>query len=379
MAEARRIVYLTGTRADFGLMQSTLQRIAATPGLRLQLAVAGQHLSAAHGHTVDEVAASGLDICARIPYDMATRSGASMAEGIAACLQGMTELLARDRPDALLVLGDRGEMLAGTIAALHVGVPCVHIHGGERSGTVDEPVRHAISKLASYHFVATAQARERLARMGEEPGRIHVTGAPGLDGLQALAAMEREDCLAALQLPAGSRFVLVLFHPVVQQAGEAAAQTQALVRALQQAKLPVVWLEPNADAGSREVLRALDAATLPPGSRRVTHLPRPLYAAALRHCEALAGNSSSGVIEAASFGTPVLNIGDRQRMREHGPNVLDVPAEEGAIARGLAQQLGHGRYGCDNGWGDGHAGERIAQLLATLPLAAGLLEKINSY
>jgi GDP/UDP-N,N'-diacetylbacillosamine 2-epimerase (hydrolysing) len=379
MAEARRIVYLTGTRADFGLMQSTLQRIAATPGLRLQVAVAGMHLSAQHGHTVDEVAASGLEICARIPYDMATRSGASMAEGIAACLQGMTQLLARDKPDALLVLGDRGEMLAGAVAALHVGVPCVHIHGGERSGTVDEPVRHAISKLASYHFVATADARERLQRMGEEPARIHVTGAPGLDGLQQLAAMDREDCLAALKLPAGSRFVLAMFHPVVQQAGEAFMQAQALMAALQQAQLPVVWLEPNADAGSRDVLRALDTGQLPAGSQRITHLPRPLYAAALRHCEALVGNSSSGVIEAASFGTPVLNIGDRQRMREHGPNVLDVPAEAAAIARGLAQQLGHGRYGCDNGWGDGHAGERIAELLATLPLAAGLLEKINSY
>ena len=379
MADARRIVYLTGTRADFGLMQSTLQRIAATPGLQVQVAVAGMHLSAQHGHTVDEVAASGLAICARIPYDVATRDGASMAGGIAACLQGMTQLLARDRPDALLLLGDRGEMLAGAIAALHVGVPCVHVHGGERSGTVDEPVRHAISKLASYHFVATADARERLLRMGEEAGRIHVTGAPGLDGLQELASLERAACLQALQLPAAGRFVLALFHPVVQQAGDAFAQTQALAAALQQAGLPVLWLEPNADAGSREVLRALDGAPLPPGSRRVKHLPRPLYAAALRHCEVLAGNSSSGVIEAASFGTPVLNIGDRQRLREHGPNVLDVPAEPGAIARGLAHQLGHGRYGCDNGWGDGRAGERIAHLLATLPLDAGLLEKINSY
>jgi len=165
----------------------------------------------------------------------------------------------------------------------------------------------------------------------------------------------------------------------VQQAEDAFAQTQALAAALQQASLPVLWLEPNADAGSREVLRALDAAKLPPGSRRVRHLPRPLYAAALRHCEVLAGNSSSGVIEAASFGTPVLNVGDRQRMREHGPNVLDVPAEAATIARGLAHQLGHGRYGCDNAWGDGRAGERIAQLLATLPLDACLLEKVNSY
>lgn len=380
MADAdRRIVYLTGTRADFGLMSSTLQRIAATPGVRLRLAVTGMHLSAEHGHTVDEIGAAGLDICACLPLDMRTRTGASMAGGIADCLQGMTLLLQRERPDALLVLGDRGEMLAGAIAALHVGVPCVHVHGGERSGTVDEPVRHAISKLASYHFVATAGARERLVRMGEDEARIFVTGAPGLDGLRELGAMEREACLAALQLPAGSRFLLALFHPVVQQAAQAGLQARALLRVLQAQGLPVLWLEPNADAGSVEILRALDAIPLPPGSRRVPHLPRALYVAALAHCEALVGNSSSGVIEAASFGTPVLNIGMRQRLREHGDNVVDLDCDEAAIATALRQQLHHGRYGCENAWGDGHAGERIARLLATLPLDARLLEKINTY
>lgn len=375
----RRIVYLSGTRADFGLMQSTLQRIAATPGMDLQVAVTGMHLSAEHGHTVDEIAATGLPICACIPTDMRTRSGASMAAAIADCLAGVTALLESARPDALLLLGDRGEMLAGAIAALHAGVPCVHVHGGERSGTVDEPVRHAISKLSSYHFVALESARERLLRMGEEGARIFVTGAPGLDGLGELAAMEREACLAALQLAPGSRFVLAVFHPVVQQAAAAADQTRLLLEALGAAGLPVVWLEPNADAGSREILGVLDATPLPPGSRRATHLGRPLYAAALRHCELLVGNSSSGIIEAATFGTPVLNVGDRQAMRDHGPNVLDVPVEAQALAAGLRSQLGHGRYRCDNAWGDGRAGERIAQLLATLPLQPRLLEKINTY
>lgn len=379
MAEARRIVYLSGTRADFGLMESTLRRIAATPGIALEVAVTGMHLSAEHGHTVDDVAASGLPICACIPTDMRTRSGASMAMAIADCLQGMTELLEAKRPDALLLLGDRGEMLAGAIAALHVGVPCVHVHGGERSGTVDEPVRHAISKLSSYHFVALDSARERLVRMGEEEERIFVTGAPGLDDLAHLGALGRDECLAALQLAPTDRFVLVAFHPVVQQAADAAQQARLLAQAVAAPGLPVVWLEPNADAGSRAILEALDATPLPPGSRRATHLGRPLFAAALRHCELLAGNSSAGIIEAASFGTPVLNVGDRQSMRDHGPNVLDVPLEAGALAAAIRHQLGHGRYRCDNAWGDGRAGERIAHLLATLPLQPLLLEKINTY
>jgi GDP/UDP-N,N'-diacetylbacillosamine 2-epimerase (hydrolysing) len=375
----RRLIYLTGTRADFGLMKNTLQRISATPGLSLQLAVTGMHLSAAHGNTVDEIRAAGLPICAEIALDVSTRSGRSMALGVSDCLRGMSDLLAREQPDLLLLLGDRGEMLAGAIAALHVGVPCVHLHGGERSGTVDEPVRHAISKLSSYHFVATPGSRDRLLRMGEEEVRVFVTGAPGLDGLAELGATAREECMRALGLSGTGRFILAIFHPVVQQADQARGQALALLHALQRIGLPVVWLEPNADAGSLEVLAALDETVLPPGSVRLRHVPRPLFAAALRHCEVLAGNSSAGIIEAATFGSPVLNIGDRQHLRERNPNVIDVPAEAAAIERGLRAALNHGRWPCDNLWGDGKAGERIAQLLATLPVGPKLLEKVNSY
>jgi GDP/UDP-N,N'-diacetylbacillosamine 2-epimerase (hydrolysing) len=374
----RRIVYLTGTRADFGLMQSTLRQIAAAPGLELSLVVTGQHLSAEHGHTVDEVRASGLRIAAELPIDMQTRTGASMALGIADCLRGLTQFLERQSPDLLLLLGDRGEMLAGSIAALHVGIPCVHVHGGERSGTVDEPVRHAISKLSTWHLVATEDARDRLLRMGEEPARIHVVGAPGLDGLQQLATADRAQALGELGLPAGAQFLLALFHPVVQQAQAAAAQTQALQQALVCVGLPVLWLDPNADAGSRAILEAASQDALPAGSRRVTHLARPGFVTAMRHCEVLVGNSSAGIIEAASFGTPVVNVGDRQRLRLHGPNVADVPADATAIERAIRERLAQGRWPCENRWGDGRSGERITALLASLPLDGGRLEKTNS-
>ena len=376
---ARRIIYLSGTRADFGLLRSTLQRIAATDGLSLQILVTGMHLSQAHGATVDEIRASGLPVCAELPLDMDTRSAGSMANCIADCLRGVTAVLEKERPDLLLVLGDRGEMLAGAIAALHLGIPCVHIHGGERSGTVDEPVRHAISKLSSYHLVATSGSRQRLVAMGEEPARIHVTGAPGLDDIIAAPPQSRAECLAALGLAPDARFVLAVFHPVVQQAADASAQTQALLQGLAAVGLPVVWLAPNADAGSLGVLGALDAGSLPAGLRRVTHLPRPLFIAAMRHCEVLAGNSSAGIIEAASFGTPVVNVGDRQRLRERNGNVVDVPPQAAAIENAVRAVLGHGRGPCDNVYGDGTAGERITALLARLPLDAAVLEKVNTY
>lgn len=380
MTERRRqVLYVTGTRADFGLMRSTLAQIDAHPGLSLSLAVTGMHLSTAHGHTVDEVRASGLPIAAELPVDMATRSPASMAEGIGHMLVGLTGLMARQRPDLLLLLGDRGEMLAAAIAALHLGVPSLHLHGGERSGTVDEPVRHAISKLCSYHGVATPGSRQRLIGLGEAPERIFVTGAPGLDGLQALAATDRTELLAALGLPAEPGFVLVLFHPVVQQAAQAETQARELLAAVQGLGRPVLWLAPNADAGSLGVLQALDGAALPPGSRRVTHLARPLFCAALRHCAALLGNSSSGIIEAASFGTPVVNVGDRQRLRERNPLVADVPVAAEAVLRALQAAVAAPRGDGHNVYGDGQAGARITALLASLPLDAGLLEKANTF
>jgi len=374
----RRVIYLSGTRADFGLMRTTLQRIAAHR-MDLQVLVTGAHLSTEHGGTVEEIRASGLPICAQVPMDMRTRSGASMALGLADCLRGATEVLARERPDMLLVLGDRGEMLAGAIAALHLGIPCIHIHGGERSGTVDEPMRHAISKLSTYHLVATAGSQARLLAMGEPPSRIHVVGAPGLDGLAELGAMPRDACLAALGLAPDTRFVLAMFHPVVQQAGQAGAQALALLQALQAVALPVFWLEPNADAGALEVLKALDQFSLPGGSRRAAHLPRPLFAAALRHAEVLAGNSSAGIIEAASFGTPVVNIGDRQRLRERNANVRDVDVDAITIEAALRDALGRGHGPWENVYGDGKAGERIAALLERLDLGPALLEKTNTY
>ena len=376
-AHRRKLVYLSGTRADFGLMKSTLQRLALE--LDLGVAVTGMHLDARYGHTVDEIRGAGFQVCGEIAMDVSSRTPQSMSAGVGECLKGVTELLVRERPDMLLLLGDRGEMLAGAIAALHLGIVCLHVHGGERSGTVDEPVRHAISKLSGYHLVATRESRERLIRMGEASQRIFVTGAPGLDGLEADAAMDAQECRATLGMPKEGAFALAVLHPVVQQAGDAYAQTAAMLQALCAVNLPVLWLEPNADAGSLEVLRALDALALPPGSRRLRHLARPLFCAAMRHCAVMLGNSSAGIIEAASFGTPVVNVGDRQRLRERNANVIDVDNGAEAIAGALRSALAHGRWPCDNRYGDGHAGERIATLLSSLPLDASVLEKTNTY
>ncbi|MEY2619270.1 MAG: hypothetical protein RL522_2272 [Pseudomonadota bacterium] len=375
----RKVLYLTGTRADYGLMASTLARIAAHPALSLQVAVTGMHLSEAYGLTVREIEAAGLPIVARIPTGVDERSADAMAHGIGLAVSGLTDTLREHTPDIVLLLGDRGEMLAGAIAALHRGIPIAHLHGGERSGTVDEPVRHAISKLSHWHFVATDESRERLVRMGERPEQVWVTGAPSLDGIVADARLSREDTLEALGLNAGARYALVVFHPVVQEARDAYAQTLALREALERTVIAqgrqVVWLDPNADAGGSGILQALEGA----GMRRIRHLGRHNYLSALRHADVLAGNSSSGIIEAASFGTPVVNVGSRQNARQRNANTLDCEPQLASIENALQAQLAHGPYAPANVYGDGRAGERIVDLLAKQPFAPDLLNKVNTY
>lgn len=377
----RRICYLSGTRADFGLMAATLGAVQRDPRLSLDLIVTGMHLSARHGMTVGEIEALGLPIGARIPVEMERSSSpAGMACNVGAMLIGIVAALERIRPDALLLLGDRGEMLAGATAAIHLGIPVVHLHGGERSGTVDEPVRHAISKLSHIHLVATSASRQRLIRMGERDDCIHVTGAPGVDGLVEVAALTNR---AALCQHAGfdpaRPVALYVYHPVLNELGSAGRDTGAAAQAALDAGCQVIALMPNSDAGNEAVRDALSGLRAPGRFVVETHLPRSTFIGWLAHADVLAGNSSSGIIEAASFGTPVVNIGTRQNLRERNANVIDTPAEAGALAAAFELALARGRMPAVNVYGDGQAAPRIVHHLATAELSPQLLAKCNAY
>ena len=377
----RRVCYVSGTRADFGLLRRTLELAQASGRLAVCVCVTGMHLSPAFGDTAREVEASGLSICARIPVDVEACTGAAMAVAVGRQLIEMTALFERQRPDLVMVLGDRGEMLAGAVAALHLNIPIVHVHGGERSGTVDEPIRHAISKLAHYHFVATAGARDRLIRMGERAEHVFVTGAPGLDGLRELATKSRTDLCLELQLDPARPLALVICHPVVQEADQAEVQAEAVVQAVLDAGLQALCFLPNADAGGLLVRDALERRRGDPRVRLVTHLLRPDFVSWLAAADVMVGNSSAGIIEAATFGLPVVNVGSRQRDRERSANVLDVPAIDAArIGAAIAASLGRPRDDrAPNVYGDGGAGPRIVDLLATLPLGGAVLAKASAY
>ncbi len=365
----RRIAYVSGTRADFGLMRSTLQAIDADPALSLAVIATGMHLDPAYGSTVNEIEAAGLRIAAHIPVPTQPATGATMARNIGTMTAAMVDAFEAERPDIVLLLGDRGEMLAGAIAALHLNIAIAHVHGGERSGTVDEPVRHAISKLAHLHLVATDGARERLERMGEDGANIHVTGAPGLDGLPEAPELSERDRPKAL----------MVFHPVLLEADCAEADATMLLDALSAAGCEILALMPNSDAGSDGVRRALDAARGRAGLEIAVHLDRSAFIAQMAYADLMIGNSSAGIIEAASFGTPAINVGNRQNLRERNANVRDVAAERGAVDAAIAAALSGGRFPCENVYGDGKAGERIVHLLRDQPLDAALFNKVNGY
>ena len=380
MSAPRRIAYVTGTRADFGLMRSTLAAIDAHPSLSLSIYATGMHLDPAYGATIEEIEASGLPLAGRVLVETGPPTGALMARNLGRITIGLADVFAANRPDILLVLGDRGEMLAAAIAAIHLNIPIAHIHGGERSGTVDEPVRHAISKLSHLHLVATEESHDRLIRMGERGSQVMIVGAPGLDGIADVADRDIAGLHARHGLDPTRPTALFLYHPVLQESGTAASGAIAALDALTEAGLQILALRPNSDAGSVEIIDVLERYYDARRITIVTHLPRAEYLSFLRAAAILVGNSSSGIIEAASFGTPVVNIGLRQNFRERNANVLDTPATAEAIRAALARALAIRKSAPTNVYGDGTASTRIVASLQTLDLDdPALMAKLNAY
>ena len=375
----RKICYISGTRADFGLMQSTLEAIHRAKGLELSIVVTGMHLAAEYGNTVQDIEAAGLPIRARVPVEIGPPNGAGMARNIAISLTGFVDALQDIQPDIVLLLGDRGEMLAGALAAVHLNIPVAHIHGGERSGTIDEPIRHAISKLAHFHFTATRDAHDRLIRMGESSERIWVTGAPGLDGLEGLVCASRTELLQDVGLDPDKSLALLVYHPVVQEAEFAGKSMLGILQALRNKNFQIMALLPNSDAGSQSIRTILEQHVKTPGIRVVTHFPRSRFVSWMAAADIMVGNSSAGIIEAATFGTPVINIGSRQNLRERNENVADVATLPDAIELAIERAFAHGRYCSRNLYGDGKAAQRIVELLQSISLNSRILAKFNAY
>jgi UDP-hydrolysing UDP-N-acetyl-D-glucosamine 2-epimerase len=366
----RRICFVSGTRAEFGLMRSTLSAIVANPSLELQLVVTGMHLNRSRGRSLDAIRREGWKINAVIPWTRGDGTETANAVATGKAIASMAEEFARLKSDIVLVTGDRVEAFAAASAAHLGGRLLAHVHGGDRAlGLVDDSLRHAITKLAHVHFPATKLSAERIKRMGEDRWRIFRAGSPGLDGLRALAA-PRKTIAAELAGLSPRRYAILLLHPQSTDTRQQRDAAEMLLRAIRSVGFDrIVIIFPNNDPGSEGIAMAWDA--LPPDERLIIRrdMPRPLFLGALRDAAVLVGNSSSGIIEAASFGTAVLDIGTRQTGRERGANVVHVEMKESAIARELRRIWNDGRpvrFTSHNIYGSGGAGRRIASTLSRI-------------
>ena len=378
----RKIAVVTTSRADAGHLHWILKDLAEHPQVDLRLISMGAHLSPEFGHTGREWHEKGLRPNATIECLLSSDTDVGMAKTIGVATMGLADVLGEMRPDILLLTADRYEMLAPAAVGLALRIPMAHIEGGEISeGAIDDAVRNALTKMSHLHFACTRPARERIIGMGEEPWRVHFTGSPSLDQLRRKRLLTREQLEGELGVSVGPKTVVVVYHPVTLLR-DTTRESAALFSALSEVAAPLIFVYPNADAGSRKLIeRTRRLAARRRNARVFVNLNHRVYLSLLKHSAAIVGNSSSGIIEAASLELPVVNVGVRQKGRDHAANVLDVPASVSAIRKGLAQCTPSFRaavQGIENPYGDGHAAEKIVKLLTAVPLGESLLFKKNT-
>lgn len=358
-------------------MKRSLRYLAGSSEFEVGVIVTAQHTVERYGATSQDIVDSDLRIIAEIPTALAGESGFEMVEAMSDELSGLARFWRDTPPDLVLLLGDRGEMLAGALAAVHLGIHVGHIGGGEKSGTLDESFRHAISKLSHFHFPTTQQACDRLIRMGEKPEDIHWIGAPGL--VEINNSRDRDWLLKKFGLSPDLPVALVIYHPVVQESQFAGDQAAELIEAVRKSGFAQIILRPNSDAGGAAIDATLDQYNEDDSLSLVTHLERDEYLRVMASVDLMVGNSSSGIIESASFRIPCVNVGSRQNGRERNKNTVDcadVSAPEIGNAVRVAMSL---KLDGNNIYGDGQAHENLFNALKKIKLTKEKLCKENSY
>jgi UDP-N-acetylglucosamine 2-epimerase len=359
----RSVAVVTGSRAECGVLKSILTAITQCSNLALRLVVCGMHLEAAFGRTVDAIEADGFPISDRVETWTGADSPQAIAASISRGVAGFAEAFAKARPDVLLLVGDRYDMIAAATAALPFALPIAHLHGGELTeGAIDEAIRHSLTKMSHLHFVANEVYRNRVIQMGEQPDRVFVTGSPAIDLIRTTRPTPR----AELEQRMGMKLD--------------AAPLLALMAALATIERPILFTYPNADTAASAIIAAIDDFVgRCPSARVLKSLGAADYFGMMAISAVMVGNSSSGIVEAPSFGLPVVNIGNRQRGRLRAANVIDCEPESDAIVpainRAVSPSFRKKLRDLVNPYGDGHAAEHIVGVLRQVPLDANLIEK----
>lgn len=367
---------MTGTRADYGHLFWLLKEIDADPDLELQLVVTGAHLSAKWGNTVETIERDGLPIAARVPFDLSDDSPLAIADSLAHSTSGLAHCFDRLKPDIVVVLGDRYEVLAAAQASLMLGIPLAHLHGGETTeGAFDEAIRHAVTKMAHLHFVAADEYAWRVRQLGESVEHIFNFGAPGLDHLTRSSIAGREELERVIGAPLGSPLFAVTYHPETLDADEGIDGLRAMLKALSGAEsASIVFTGVNADPGHDHLTNEIHAFVSADPARRhlIASLGQSRYLGLLKIADVVVGNSSSGLIEAPALRVPTVNIGDRQKGRLRAASVIDCAPTKEAIDVALRKAIDpHFRAQLPENpslYGVGDAGRRIKDVLKTADL-----------
>ena len=380
----RQIDVITVGRSDFGIYTPVLDELAAAPNWDVGLIVSGGHLDDKAGISLNEIEASGHTIREKLPLEVPGDDSdpARISEKMGVATRSLARAYRHRQPDLAIVLGDRYEMFALCTAIVPFDIPIAHIHGGELSfGAIDEVFRHAITKMSHLHFTATQEYADRVVQMGEEPWRVTVSGAPGLDVVRTTKLPTRQEIEEKFSLDLSTPPILVTIHPVTRQNSSTEDQIGALLSALHTRSEPIVFSAPNLDSGADTIRNAIaDFVKTRDNASMVENFGHAFYFAMLRDCAAVVGNSSSGLIETPLFEVPTLNIGDRQSGRTRASNVVDVPCTKHDIEKGLSaiseSSFRKGLVGMVNPYGDGHAAARIVEKLNTVEFGSALTQKI---
>jgi UDP-hydrolysing UDP-N-acetyl-D-glucosamine 2-epimerase len=377
----RTIGVATTSRADYGIYRPLLHAIHRDPELQLRLLVSGMHLSPECGLTVREVEADGYEIAEKVEVLIASDTPEAISKSVGLAVIGFAQVFSRWRPDLLIVLGDRFEMHAIALAALPFMIPIAHLSGGELTeGAIDDVLRHSITKLSHLHFASTEEYARRIIQLGEEPWRVIVSGEPGLDNVRTIKLLSRSEIEARYQLQIHGPFLLVTYHPVTLEYQQAEWQIGELLAALLEARLPVIFTLPNADTGNRIIREKLEQFIASNCScALVDNFGTQAYFSLMNLATAMVGNSSSGIVEAASFQLPVVNVGTRQRGRVRARNVVDVGNRRDEIVEGIHEatqpQFRASLSGLLNPYGNGDASSIIVDHLKKIPLGDSLIRK----
>ena len=377
----RKISVVTGSRADFGIYRSVLSRLDRHPEVNLELLVCGMHLSDLYGKTIDQIKSGGYSVAAEVETLMPGDSPRDIAQSMAQGIDGFSEVFGSSSPDILVVLGDRYEMFAAASAALPFAIPIAHIHGGETTeGVIDEAIRHSITKMSHLHFASTAAYATRIIQMGEHPDRVFVSGSPSLDQLDEFVPLEEQALEELIGMPLDPAPLLVTFHPVTLEYKLSGEQIDALLLALANIERPVIFTYPNADTHGQVIIDAIAAyVKARPNTKVVKSLGTKGYFSLLARAVAMVGNSSSGIIEAASFELPVVDIGNRQKGRIRGKNCIHAESNPekiaAAIARALNPSFRKRLKGMENPYRAGSASAKIVEVLLDWPIGASLIQK----